>query len=218
MNNSITNIVIAHYKENLCWLPKSDEYKYFIYSKYYDEDLAYQRLFAKYNIETKKLPNLGREGHTYLQHIIDYYDEICANPEKVTVFLQGRLNDHLHNYDFQEEARFIKGIIEEAKLTGKSSNSAKSWNFNQDSAHPYFKALVCSNKYNGYFKDWFEEYISVYPTTVRWWVAALFAIRNDFISCRPKEYYQKLLNCLLDVNPETVYFLERAWWHIFEKN
>ena len=74
-------IVVAHYNEKLDWLaPKADHAH--VYHK--GTDLQSPSTMKLYGWE--KLPNVGREAHTYLHHIINNYETL---PE-YTVFLQGR--------------------------------------------------------------------------------------------------------------------------------
>jgi len=71
-----TEIVVARYNEDLSWLknlPKS--IKITIYNKGND-DIEYSFI---------KLPNVGRESHTYLHHIINNYDKLADQ----TIFCQG---------------------------------------------------------------------------------------------------------------------------------
>ena len=71
-------IVIARYKENLDWLKKikkSKDIKITVYNKGPND----------INIPFIPLPNIGRESHTYLYHIINNYDNLADQ----TVFCQG---------------------------------------------------------------------------------------------------------------------------------
>ena len=69
-------IVIARYNEDLSWLKKIPKsIKITIYNKGKD-DIEYPFI---------KLPNIGRESHTYLYHIIQNYDILADN----TIFCQG---------------------------------------------------------------------------------------------------------------------------------
>lgn len=71
-------IIIAKYKEDTSWALKLTQ-PYTIYDKSNDPVL--------YSV---RLPNVGRETHTYLYHIIKNYDNLA----EVTVFLQGNPVDH----------------------------------------------------------------------------------------------------------------------------
>ena len=73
-----TEIVVARYSENLDWLKKikkSKDIKITVYNKGKD-DIDFPFI---------KLPNIGRESHTYLYHIINNYDNLADQ----TIFCQG---------------------------------------------------------------------------------------------------------------------------------
>jgi len=71
-----TELVIARYNEDLSWLKKLPKsIKITIYNKGND-DIEYPFI---------KLPNVGRESHTYLYHIIENYDKLADQ----TIFCQG---------------------------------------------------------------------------------------------------------------------------------
>ncbi len=72
-----TEMVVARYNEDLSWLSDvSDDIKIIVYNKGQPD-------VAQYPIIT--LPNIGRESHTYLHHIITNYDNLAD----VTIFCQG---------------------------------------------------------------------------------------------------------------------------------
>lgn len=70
MNNTV---VIARYNEDISWV-KQLNWDYLIYNK------------GEYiSNEYKQIPNIGREGETYLRYIIEFYNDL---PD-YTAFLQG---------------------------------------------------------------------------------------------------------------------------------
>ena len=76
------DLVVAHYNEDVGWAHKDRFTKYspvrmFIYDKGKGKDGI-------------RLPNVGREAHTYLWHIVNNYDQLAD----VTAFLQGKIRDH----------------------------------------------------------------------------------------------------------------------------
>ena len=84
-----TEIVIARYNENLDWLKKikkSKDLKITVYNKGPDD----------INVPFIKLPNIGRESHTFLYHIINNYDNLADQ----TIFCQG--DSIFHSPDFLE--------------------------------------------------------------------------------------------------------------------
>jgi hypothetical protein len=82
-----TEIVVARYNENLDWLKKikkSKDIKITVYNKGKDD----------IDVPFIKLPNIGRESHTYLYHIIHNYDKLADQ----TIFCQG--DSIFHSPDF----------------------------------------------------------------------------------------------------------------------
>ena len=76
------SIVVANYNEDINWLlPYEDSV--IIYNKGTSKIPPFSNVVS--------LPNVGREGHTYLHHIIENYDELS---ERIT-FIQA--DPHLHN-------------------------------------------------------------------------------------------------------------------------
>ena len=75
----MVNFVIAKYKEDINWIKKL-KHKVTIYDK------------SDFPVEGSiKLKNVGREGETFLYHIVKNYD----NLDDVTVFLQGNPFEHV---------------------------------------------------------------------------------------------------------------------------
>ena len=76
--------VIAHYSEDLNWLTPMANHCH-IYHK--GREIIPQFKFHQW----EKLPNVGREAHTYLHHnIINNYNHLSD----ITVFLQGDIKGH----------------------------------------------------------------------------------------------------------------------------
>jgi hypothetical protein len=76
------SIVISHYNENLEWV------------KLLQKPHISLNIFHKGNDQNfqQKIPNIGREAHTYLTYIIKEYNNLCNY--KYIIFLQGYCIDH----------------------------------------------------------------------------------------------------------------------------
>ena len=74
-------IVIARYNESIEWIKNLNELT---------TTLAIYNKGPSLNSLSITLPNVGREGHTYLYHIIHNYDTLS----EYTMFLQGNPFDH----------------------------------------------------------------------------------------------------------------------------
>lgn len=74
------HVVIARYREDISWV-RFLPFKVWVYNKSRSPLLP---LWKRDNVTIMDLRNEGREGHTYLTHIIDHYDRL---PSRIT-FLQ----------------------------------------------------------------------------------------------------------------------------------
>ena len=81
-----TTLVCARYNEDINWLLPLCNESIIIYNKGEDN----LNIFP--NEKIIKLPNLGREGGTYIKHIIDNYDKLSD----YTIFIQGNPVDHIY--------------------------------------------------------------------------------------------------------------------------
>lgn len=85
-------VVVSRFNENLDWLLilNNLDIDILIYNKG-EENIDY----IKHNIrcEIKNIPNIGREGCTYIDHIINNYKKLY----NYTIFVQGFPFDHCPN-------------------------------------------------------------------------------------------------------------------------
>lgn len=212
------DIVVAHYMEDLEWLPVVPEFNYYIYSK--NPEYDYGPLLKKHSkINIIKLPNVGRESHTYLHHIINNYARLKTSETFTTLFIQGKISDHAKFYQCCEKDTivFMNKLIIDAVIFGKSQSTAKAWDFKSLGAHADFKITgPGAQQVDLTLGKWFYRNFGVpFPESARWWVGALFAIRNDFIVSQSKKYFENIYNQLDHPNPEIGHFLERSWFYLF---
>lgn len=204
-------IVVARYNENVEWLKESCK-DTIIYNK--GDTLQYLT-----NIIS--LPNVGREAHTYLYHIVQNYHNLA----EVTLFTQAHVSDH----GYVEDIHSLKATIGSAAFTNGYSDNILKYRVGDDvSWDPYFNVNVrrCLIEYYRIppesvdkigFKDWFEKYIdSQYPEVLHAYPAAIFAVSKKQILTRSIEYYKMLLSQLSNENsPIEAHFLERSWYYVF---
>lgn len=88
-------VVISKYKEDVSWT-KDLRHEFIIFNKNVEDNPHYQN----------NLPNFGREGHTFINYIVENYD----NLPDYNVFLQGNPFDHcpkvidiVNNFDFKTD-------------------------------------------------------------------------------------------------------------------
>ena len=73
------HLVVSRYDEDISWVKQVDpSIKVFLYNK------------GKHLNDLIHLPNVGRESHTYLHHILQHYDKL---PD-IAIFVQGNPFDH----------------------------------------------------------------------------------------------------------------------------
>jgi hypothetical protein len=188
----------------------------------YNEDINYFSFFKNiiivYNkgednidpsFKSIKLPNIGRESHTYLYHIIQNYD----NLSKKILFIQGKIDDHkplptieyFKSYDFigrksKHEIGLIKNHINHA---GKYLKELKNGNLKKSKYTPY-------NWINMIGID-----ISELSEFEMIW-GANFCVSKELIHKKPKIFYENLMKYIeYDSNPEEGHFFERSWYLIF---
>ena len=87
------DLVVAAYKEDLSWLKRYLPYIGHVYVYCKSKDSCAKGLSAEIHKNPQRfsiqmLPNVGREAHTYLTHIINHYDSFSPR----TVFTMGSLN------------------------------------------------------------------------------------------------------------------------------
>ena len=216
-------IVVARYNENIEWL-KPDMNNVIIYNK-----------GQKLNMENEiLLKNVGRESETYLNYIISNYN----NLPDVTVFTQGRIDDHKHAWnDFYPEKEsgplaYLMAIKNWTFENGKSLPQpplyesvnfkkkhvwGKEWNKNyNNSGHWYLENAYLNNKPIT-FEEWFTKNINeTYPNPMYAYWAGIFAINKEIILRKPVEYYKKLITQVVHhSNPAEGHFFERSWYYIF---
>jgi hypothetical protein len=198
-----TDIVIAHYNENLDWVSELD-------LTYINKIWIYSKSPLPNNYIS--LPNIGRESHTYLHHIISRYPNF---PENI-IFLQGNPFGHHESIkpNNVENINFWLKYIQSKECTpnghyndydrflvnGKLSN----WN-NQH-----------LNVTNYSIHEWIQKYLSTNEKSGNIYWSAQFGIKSLKILNHPLNFYQILLNQHTYLHPEVSHFLERTWGIIFK--
>lgn len=90
-DRSCVELVVARYKETIDWVN------------------AYSNIVTVYNkepvllnssVEIIPLPNIGREGHTYLRHMLEKSKNSTDEPDKRYIYTQGNPFDHNETFLF----------------------------------------------------------------------------------------------------------------------
>lgn len=194
-------IVVARYNENIDWLKKLKDI-----TLVYNKGLFHDSL--KY-FQVLQLPNYGRESHTYLNHIINNYDNLA----EYTLFFQGSIKDHeplsLENYFQQKD--FIGYLRNyETHLIKKPLRHFGKWKNEINNGSIKQSKLTCFEWLTEiiYFDETLKEISTVW--------GALFSVSKKLIHEKPKIFYEQLLRYVdYHVNPEEGHFFERSWYFIF---
>jgi hypothetical protein len=206
------HIIIAYYNENIDWISNINTN----YSEVYLYNKSGKTLNINSNINVIELPNIGRESHTYLYHIINNY----SNLPNECIFLQGNPFDHsipekelfeiINNTDNSMEhfiylTKFKLFLEKNQDLTFKEHGFLYSYWQNE---HNLSSCIV-------------KIYNELYPNFISTLFApgALFLVNKENIYKNSLEFYKKCLNILLNsenlTDPPEGHAFERLWYHIF---
>ncbi len=210
--------IIARYNEDLKWTTKHpfNKIKYIVYNKGPNDN------FTKKNvIKTVKLENIGREGNTFLYHIINNYN----NLDDITIFLPGSVDMVNKKYIAEEMInkilKYNKSIIVSQKILSIFDKDI--YNFKVDkysSTNTNNKKLNSESNlqlskirpFGKWYEDKFNNYDIKYMGTF-----GIFSVDKRDILQFPKEYYNKfLMEVNESSNPEVGHYLEKSWIRIFK--
>lgn len=183
-------VVVSRYKEDISWtsaITNSSVSNVTVYNKFYQEN--------------KQLQNIGREGNTYLNHIVSNYDNLSEH----TYFLQGNPLDHAPD--------LINIINEYVPIT----NQAKF--FGEPMSESIF-SISCPPHPLGlpmyYFFDLLFGIKLHQQHLISFVAGANFVVCKNLIHQRPKGFYEFLLKFLsYEIDPIEGYIIERLWPYIF---
>jgi hypothetical protein len=211
-------IIIARYNEDLSWIDESpfNRHPIIIYNKGDEINIKNENIKKIVN-----LPNIGRETHTFLYHIIENYD----NLSDVTIFLVGSIK--LSN----KYERSIK-MIETVEKTNKTYLSClvhdkeeikKEYNFKLDSYRISDENNLKKNNNDKLepssirpFGKWFDAVFVNEEKNNCFVFNSILSVSRKNILQKPKSYYENILNQVnTGENLETVHYVERSWYAIF---
>ena len=210
--------IVARYNEEIDWLrldytePNKGIAPIILYNK--GESI-------EYNGSVVPLPNVGREAHTYLYHIVENYDNLAD----ITVFTQAKVWDHMYRQDLN----YLQSVlVDSAKEQHYSRNISVAprgayKNYDPDFNIQIREALVklCKIPEESVdkivFREWFEQYIEpAFPDPLRLYQGAIFAVSKQQILTRSRDYYRDLLKQVdTENNPIEAHFFERSWFYVF---
>jgi hypothetical protein len=195
-------LVVSRFRENVDWVDCFGTYT--IYNKGRD-DLA-----ARHRANSVKLPNVGREAHSYIHHIVENYDRL----EDIMIFSQGGYRAHAH-FEPQE---FLRRALDLGDL-GFSVNLGDINGFVGSNSRDFvlrWHGVDLHTKEPYELGGWWERATGepwVRSRSVFW--GATFSVRREFILRRSRESYASILKTLdWATNPMEAHFCERAWFNI----
>ncbi len=203
--------VIAKYKEDISWTAELD-FPVDIYDK--SDSPAHGVI---------KLPNIGRESHTYLTHIVRNYPQFCD----YTVFLQGSPFFHLEENAGPRELLKLIHLTISKSVPFKGLAWFKSRCDRLGRPH-HMDDPAKKGKWPGWGKDIpvgeaFERLFRK-EAPKEFLASAMtgnFIVRKDRILTRPLEFYQNAL-AIIENDPHdesnTGHAFERLWQIIFNGN
>lgn len=191
-------LVVARYSEDLRWLrrvPKA--VRVTVYDKC--ESAPHPGAIA--------LPNVGREAHTYLWHIVHRYDELVP----LTVFCQGKPFDHA--YDFHSTLRRF------AENVGAARDFEPLGHFvDTDDCEGKTLFMKWSKNEDGHLLDMNGWHHALFgsdgPAEYTFRGGAQFAVKVELIRRRSRDFYERALQLSIDF-PDAAHCFERAWPIVF---
>ena len=175
-------LVVAKYHEDVSWL---DRFRH-VRCTVYDKSGAAGK---------NALPNVGREAHTYLHHILSRYEDLS----ETTVFLQGDPMDHVADLDEQVWS------LERGVGYRDLSDHILVEDGNGEPVHPGLGA-----------KQMYEELMGApAPEHYMCHSGACFAVSKETIRTRPRAFYEHAMQLVLS-RPLGPWEIERLWQYIFE--
>lgn len=193
-----TELVVARYAEPLNWLRNvPDAIRKTVYDKHPTDPYP----------GAIRLPNVGREAHTYLTHLVARYDSLA----EYTVFCQGKPFDHA--YDFHHRLRLFAHRPEEIgdfRWLGHwidtdddgGGRLFKPWSKNEDGrgldVRGFHRALFGTGG----------------PAEYTFVLGAQFAVHRNVVRRRSRDFYEKALAISVQF-PDAAHCYERTWDRVF---
>ena len=182
-----------------------------------------------------KLENVGREGHTFLHHIVENYDNLSNK----TIFLKETISNKSLNLKYLSFCNSkITNIIDFINYSMQDNEQYMYFpflNLSCDNFQPISNFLNNGN-YINHFGKWDVKRANISGSFIEWFTNCvcenIMHYKNNFIQTnhgimtiekcailrKEKSYYEKILHTVKHVNdPEEGHYLERSWIYIFSK-
>lgn len=216
-------IVVSRYSEDLGWIKKiHNDIDIVVYNKGNDDiDLSCRnRIKSLFNLE-----NVGREGHTYLLHIIENYENLAD----ITFFTQGR--PHLSGRTIKSFFKSLESKVDSFGSDMKIQSNQKSTQhilYRDNNNPPRHCKLAFTKRWKAKKSEtddlvtWWNRHLGfAFPIKeqCRFSYHGTFSVTKKYILNYPKQFYENLRDKLSTSNkPEEGHFMERSWGEIFTPN
>jgi len=191
---SPVELVVARYGENLNWMRRvPSPIRRTVYDKNPDFPAP----------DAIRLPNVGREAHSYLHHIVSRYDNLSA----VSVFCQGHPFDHAFDFhaSLRELASHPEAIPAFAWLghivdtdDARGHTLFRGWSKNDDGRELDM---------NGFHRALFD---CDDPPFYTFRLGAQFAVSHSVLRARPLDFWRRALDVSIEF-PDAAHCFERSW-------
>ncbi|KAH0556236.1 hypothetical protein GP486_005838 [Trichoglossum hirsutum] len=208
MDRKSIEIVVAHYNEDLRWMAGVAE-DCIVYSKGTDT--------GSVPLPHIVLPNIGREGHTYLHHITTRYDELAD----ITIFAQGSIGDHI-NLNIVQMKNAASKMSTDSIMTfpPRDLELFDAWEGIEWERYPCWRkwSSMVTKRMPLTPAEYFARFIGGgrVPVSIGFQPGAIFAVPRQIIHSRPLGLYKELMQTMFlgdmaHFNPETGHYMERFW-------
>lgn len=201
-------IVVARYKEDVSWVFEyaSTASRITVYDK--SGEPPPPRYHPK--IRVVPLPNVGRESHTYLHHLVHERDSLASR----IVFTQGNFADHVPRAEFA--AMVTAGVPRKPRVGLDSpwaSTLMQTFRWTAENNHaPGVEMRPAGMTLAKFYLTYVGDDLPP-EREVAWHQSAIFLARRDRVLARPPGAYRALLDVLASggANPEAGHYMERFW-------
>ena len=154
------------------------------------------------------LPNVGREGHTYFNFIIENYDNL---PDEI-LFTQYDPLDHFKTHSIfgtktnsENMKRFLLSPIDDIVIIRPTD-------FDYVVRHRHIDWVdYCKKIFDNFTESDLNRLLMIGSN-----INGIFRVTKKAISKRPLSFYKNCIKLLsTEVDPESGYFFERMWKYIF---
>lgn len=215
LTNSSIQMVVARYNEPLNWLRRVPAaIRVLVYDKgdeFEKEEVASAR--ERGVTEARSLPNIGREAHSYLWHIVQNYETLAP----WTVFCQGRPFDHA--FDFHHTLRsLVESAPNEVEESAESGFRPLGHIIDTDDAQGRKLFVHWSKNEDGRLLDANSFYRALFetpgPPEYSFRLGAQFIASAHCIRRRERSFYERALQLSQDF-ADAAHCFERMWPHVF---